>query len=458
MKYKYINFTIIVFLIVGLIGTGVWGYLQYRDKESYYRYIDNQVQKRYYDLVGSVETITAELSKLMVSSQTKENIVLFSKVWQSAYNAEEYLSQIPIRHEELTKSNKYFNQLGDYTFAMAQKSIKGERLSSEDINNLQQLYEYSVNLSEGLREVKDESIGGQMWTSQFKQNKDTQMIKEETEEAEAENPIEMQFTQFEERMNLYPELIYDGPFSEHMIQGIKPRLQGKKITEEEAAEKVREFIGKDRIQQMESQPGVDGRIVTYNFKVQQNNHATPTFICVSEIEGYIVNVLDNKQVNQANYSRKQAVEIANQFLEDKGFKEMVPTYSLKTDNTVFIVYAASQEGVIMYPDLIKVKVALDNGDIVGFDSAHYLTLNYQRQLYPPKLTPDEAKQSVSVRARIEDEPKLCYIPTEFGGEIYCYEVKASRGDEHFLIYINAETGIEEKILKAVISQDGTLMI
>ncbi len=458
MKYKYISLTIIVFLIGGLIGTGVWGYTQYRDKESYYRYIDNQVQKRYYDLVGSVETISTELSKLMVSSQTKENIVLFSKVWQSAYNAEEYLAQIPIRHEELTKSNKFFNQLGDYTFAMAQKSIKGEKLSPEDVNNLQQLYEYSVDLSQGLREVKDESIGGQMWINSTKQNKDTQMIKEETEEAEEQNPIELQFTQFEERMNLYPELIYDGPFSEHMIQGINPRLQGEKITEQEAEKKAREFIGEDKIQHIEGQPGMDGRIVTYNFKVQRKDHQTPTYICVSETEGYIVNVLDNKPVDQAKYSRKQAVEIADKFLKEKGFTDMVPTYSLKTDNNVFIVFAYTQDNVIMYPDLIKVKVALDNGDIIGFDSSHYLTLNYQREIPSPNLSPDEAKQSISVRANIEDEPKLCYIPTEFGGEIYCYEVKVNRGNEHFLVYINAETGIEEKILKALISQDGTLMI
>lgn len=447
-----------VLLLVGIIGTSIWGYTQYQDKVAYYQYIDNQAQKRYYDLVGSIETISTDLSKLMVSSQAKENILLFSKVWQSAYNAEEYLSQLPISHEELSQSNKYFNQLGDYTFAMAQKSIKGEKLSSEDIKNLQQLYEYSLDLSKGFREVKDENVGGQSWVNGFMPERNSQLIQQKTQEAENQNPIELQFTQFEERMNSYPELIYDGPFSEHMVGGIKPKLKGEKITVEEAAERVREFIGEDKIEQIEDQPGVDGRIVTYNFKVILKGYEAPVYICISETEGFVVNVLNNRTIEQGNFSRKQAVDMSNKFLEEKGFKSMVPTYSLKTENSVLVVYASTQDGVIMYPDLIKVKVALDNGDIIGFDSSHYLTLNYQREIPPARLSPDEAKQSVSVRANIEDEPKLCFIPTEFGGEIFCYEVKVNRGDEHFLIYINAETGVEEKILKAVISEDGTLMI
>ncbi len=445
-------------LVVALVGTGTWGYFQYQDKMRYTQHIDNQAQKKYYDLVGSIETISTDLSKLMVSSQTKENILLFSKVWQSAYNAEEYLSQLPISHEGLSQTNKYFNQLGDYTFAMAQKSIKGEKLSTEDLNNLQQLYEYSVDLSQGFREIKDESIRSQDWTGGFAQAKNTQQIQQETQETESQNPIELQFTQFEERMTQYPELIYDGPFSEHVVQGIKPKLQGKEITVEEAAEKVKEFIGEEKIEQMEDQPGVEGRIVTYNFKVALKGYEAPLYICISEIEGYVVNILNNRSIDQENFSRKQAVEMADKFLDEKGFKSMVPTYSLKTENAVLVVYAYSQEDVIIYPDLIKVKVALDNGDIIGFESSQYLTLNHQRELQPPKLSPDEAKQSVSVRANIEEEPKLCVIPTEFGGEIYCYEVKVNRGDEHFLIYINAETGVEEKILKAIISENGTLMI
>lgn len=457
MKKKYVNIGVIVILLVGVIGTSAWGYQQYRAKEDYYLYIDNQMRKKYHDLVGCVETISSELSKLMVSNQTKENIVLFSKVWQNAYNAEDYLAQLPLSHEDVEQSDKYLNQLGDYTFAMAQKSIKGKTLSQEDIQKLEQLYQYSVQLSAGLHEIKDETIGGKGWRNEYRRQEKFQLLEKNAEEVEA-NALQTQFTQFEERMTQYPELIYDGPFSEHVIQGVKPKLRGEKIDIDQAEKKVREFIGDDRIEAIEKQDGSKGKIVTYSFKVKTKEYETPIYIDISETKGYTVSVLDNRPVEKANISRKQAIQIADEFMNEKGYQNMIPTYSLKTENTVLINYAYQQEDVIMYPDLIKVKIALDNGDVVGFDAAHYLTMNTPRDLSAPSISPEEAKQSVSVRATITEQPQLCYIPTSFSKEIYCYEIKATRNDEHFLIYINADTGAEEKILKAIISENGTLMI
>lgn len=458
MKKKYIHMGIIGLLIAAVAGTGIWGYFQYQAKEDYYLFIDNQMRRNYHDLVGSVETISSELSKLMISTQAKENIVLFSKVWQNAYNAEDYLAQLPLSHEDIAKSDKFLNQLGDYTFAMAQKSVKGNILSQEDIENLEQLYQYSVQLSDGLHKIKDETIGGKAWQNEYRRKRAIQQLEENTEDMQEENSIQTQFTQFEERLNQYPELIYDGPFSEHVVQGVKPKLRGDKISVEEAEKRVKEFIGEDKIEAIEKEDGSKGRIVTHSFKVKAKESDSPIYIDISEIKGYTVSVLNNRPVEKANISRKQSITVANDFLNEKGYHNMMPTYSLKTDNTVLINYAFVQDNVVMYPDLIKVKVALDNGDIVGFDATHFLTLNTPRDVAEPVVSPAEARQSVSVRATITEEPQLCYIPTSFNGEIYCYEIKATKNDEHFLIYVNADTGIEEKILKAIISENGTLMI
>lgn len=450
-KYIYIG------LIIAIIGLGAWGAYQYNIKQNYSNYIDNQFKRKYYDLVGSVETISTELSKLMVSTQTKENIVLYSKIWQNAYNAEEYLSQLPIDHKQVNKIAKFLNQLGDYTFAMAQKSIKDKTLSTKDIDNLENLNNYAVELSEDLHKVEKDAVEGKVWQSIFKRKKSSQKLNQKAEKLEEQNPIQVSFAKFEERMTEYPELIYDGPFSENVIEGVRPKLKGEKITKEQASEKVKEFIGKENINKIDAQEGTKGRINTFSFIATSKNN-NPIFIDISETKGYVVYLLNNRNVAKSNISRKQAIDLGNKFLNDKGYKNMMPTYSLKTNNVVLINYAYKQNDVIMYPDLIKVKIALDNGEIVGFDSTNYLTLNYQRDVNPPKLSPEEAKTKVSIRAKIEEEPQLCYIPTSFSGEIYCYEIKVIKGDEHFLIYINADTGIEEKILKTIISENGVLMI
>ena len=63
-----------------------------------------------------------------------------------------------------------------------------------------------------------------------------------------------------------------------------------------------------------------------------------------------------------------------------GFENMKETYYLKQDGIVTINYAYNQDGVIMYPDLIKVKVALDNGEILGIETTGYLNNHTQRDV------------------------------------------------------------------------------
>jgi len=64
---------------------------------------------------------------------------------------------------------------------------------------------------------------------------------------------------------------------------------------------------------------------------------------------------------------------------------MVDTYYLKEDSTATINYAYKQDNVIIYPDLIKVKIALDNGEIIGIESKGYLTSHTVRAIPVQRL-------------------------------------------------------------------------
>ena len=110
---------------------------------------------------------------------------------------------------------------------------------------------------------------------------------------------------------------------------------------------------------------------------------------------------------------------------------MISTYTVKYGNAVLINYAYQQDDVVMYPDLIKVKVALDNGEIVGFDATQFLTNNYERPIEKPLLTPEQAQEKISPQAELKGSPRLCYIPTQSLREIYCYEFQATYKEIYF---------------------------
>ncbi|WP_432662529.1 germination protein YpeB [Wukongibacter baidiensis] len=451
------NTTIIILVVAIVISVG-WGTMQYREKNKYYTFLDNQFQRMFYDLVGSVETISTDISKLLVSSQEKENVVLYSNILMNAYNAQDNLSQLPIGHGEISKIEKFLNQVGDYTFALSRKSLNGDQLTKKDIENLEKLQSYAVDLGKDLHDLHDKALKGNVWKGELSRKGKDDLSKE----AKKKSKIQTQLVKYQERMIEYPELIYDGPFSEHAIQGMKPRLKGKKISEEEAKKKAIEFAGGGTVEKTSKSEENDSKISTYSFtlkpKNKENDKQNPIYIDISKTGGQPLLMLNNRKINKANISGPKAVEIASKFLEEKGFKNMKPTFSLRNDNVMVLNYVYVQDDVIIYPDLIKVKVALDNGTIVGFDATKFLTSNYNRKITEPKLSPEQAREKVSMRVETTEKPRLCYIPTPYLKEIYCYEFEAKYKGDTFFIYINARTGAEEKILKLLKRENGTLMI
>ncbi len=134
---------------------------------------------------------------------------------------------------------------------------------------------------------------------------------------------------------------------------------------------------------------------------------------------------------------------------------MKETYYLKQEGIVTINYAATQNNVVMYPDLIKVKVALDNGEVLGIETTGYLNNHTIRDVSKVNITREEAKKSLNKDLDIQSEG-LAVIPTEWQTEILCYEFKGKVEDREFLVYINADNGREEDILIITNTPNGTL--
>ena len=60
-----------------------------------------------------------------------------------------------------------------------------------------------------------------------------------------------------------------------------------------------------------------------------------------------------------------------------------------------------QDNVIMYPDLIKVKVALDNGEVLGIETTGYLNNHVEnRDISNIKITEEEAKKDLNTDLEI----------------------------------------------------------
>jgi len=178
-------------------------------------------------------------------------------------------------------------------------------------------------------------------------------------------------------------------------------------------------------------------------------------ISISKKGGHVILMNSNREIELQVLTMEQANKKGKEFLNSHGFPNMKETYYLKEGGIVTINYAYFQNEVIVYPDLIKVKVALDNGEVLGIETTGYLNSHAERVLNSPKITKDEVKENLNKNIEIQSEG-LAIIPTEWKTELLCWEFKGKVDNTDFLVYINAETGREEDILIIVNTPNGTL--
>ncbi|MGI6066881.1 MAG: germination protein YpeB [Bacillota bacterium] len=445
---------IIGLLTLALVVTGAWGYNQYRLNNQTRILLENQHQRAFYNLVGNVENISVLTSKSLVSGSPQQNLRLLSDIHWQANFAQDNLAQLPLSHETLTRTQKFLTQLGDYAYTLAKATADGKTFNSKEISQLEELHNEVGELGEALNELQKQVAQNGMQWQEIRSASQKKLDKEST------GYMDNSFQKIDQQMQKYPTLVYDGPFSDHMELRNPKDLSGKAITEEDAKRIAREFVDlrpdTDYVVTDNGKSTQDASIPVYSIRIAPR---TPSmgevfYVDVSQKGGHVVMVMNSRDIGNATIGLDEALEKAKAFLAKTEYKSMVPTYSLRQQNTMVVLFAYQENGVIVYPDLIKVNVALDNGQITGFEGAGYLINHYKRNLPEPSLSKDEAQEKLNPALKIESS-RLTVIPLETREEKLCYEFKTSYKGDDFLIYINALDGREEQILKLLKTPGGT---
>ena len=435
----WIALTVVLLIIIAVLGYNL------RNKSiAYSTTKENDYNRAFYEVVDYVQNVKTYLAKTMVSKSAEHGAEMLTHVWREANLAQSYVGMLPIESQELENTEKFLNQVSEYSYTLSRKNIDGEGLTDEDINKIKELYNYSNDLSNTLNEMSTELNNGTLTWEDLMKNTEASEIAEVST-----------FNVVEENFHEFTGLIYDGAFSEHMTSTEKKGLTGDDIDEETAKQKAEEFIGKDKIKNTQNNGYVEnGDIPVYRFEMTTNDNQT-IGISISKKGGHVVYLNYNRNVTEEKISEQDAVQMGKEYLASKGYPNMQETYYLKENGFITVNYAYKQGDVVIYPDLMKVKIALDNGEIIGLETTGYLNCHYERNIPTAQISMEEAKENLSDKIEIKSEG-LAIIPTEWNTEIFCYEFKGKVEDIDFISYINAETGEEEDILIITNTPNGTL--
>ena len=416
----------------------------YRAEQKYRMQVQYEYQYALSDLSDSLSNLSITLDKGRYASTPAQISGLSAKLWKEAGVAKNCLSRLPVSDFHLQNTNRFLSQVGEYSMTLAKKVIGQGKITQEERDTLSTLGEYAKEMNASIAQMKSDLDAGV-----------TNMEEILTVQAQGEDSAQTAnlsgFAELEDDFVSYPTLIYDGPFSDHLLERDPLLLQGKaEVSRNEARDIAAKALGAEDAGKLLEETDEDGTMPAYRFTYGSEEAA------VSKNGGYLIYKVCSKEHREQRYTVDHAVQIGARYLASMGLSGMKNTYYEISDGVCTINFASMEGEATCYTDLVKVSVALDEGVVCGYDARGYLTNHKARSLEAPKLSSREAADILSDQLAVKNY-QMAVIPTDGLNESYCYEFLCTGVDgENVLVYIDAQTGEEERILILIEDENGTL--
>ena len=185
----------------------------------------------------------------------------------------------------------------------------------------------------------------------------------------------------------------------------------------------------------------------YSVSIKNKNTGQEGSMDITKKAGYPIWFINYREVSEQKISLNDANLKAAAFLKENGYKNLELFESTQYDNTGVFNFVTTENNIRIYPEAIKVEVALDNGDIIGFSAEEYLkSLNDTREVEKPVLTSEQAREKVNPNFKIMEE-RQSIIVNDLNKEVLCYEFLGTIENDTYRIFINAVDGVEEEVEK-----------
>ena len=394
-------------------------------------------EKSYYEFGDSIENLDLNLSKLNVAEGEEEQQRLLVEVAIDSELATSDLANLPLDDENKFKLQKFINQVGDFAKSLNNKLIDGKSLTEEEKESLVGLQKITAELK-GLIAELNGKLNGYDFTAMLNKNGDI---------------ITKGFGEMQNLSIDYPELIYDGAFSDSKINETL-RLEGEEITKSQAEDifvKIFDYLGEIEVTETEE---VNGKYDVYFISGEADGESV--FAEISKVGGKLILFSVDNGCEEAVVTTDSAKEKAQMFLDELGINNMTAVWQQVAGNTATYNFAYEENGVIVYNDLIKVKVCLTSGKIVGYEAVSYYANHRERNIESAEIPKDEAVARVSGKLSVYSV-RLALIPVGTESEELSYEIVGDYDGYTYYVYIGAESGKELDIFKVIDTKDGALI-
>jgi len=321
-----------------------------------------------FETADNINAVETNLSKMLVSVDSKLSADLANEVWRQASLGSANLARLP-DSEGLADTHGFFVKVGDYAKYYAMRLYNGHKPSAEDYDRLNDFHMTCKTVSDevlGLvREIlAGEKIFGRRWPG-YKIR---------------QNPLSARIGNGDAGRINFPNVVYDGEYS-------------------------------DGIQAPTNSP--------HNF------------------------VAEYRQIGAAVLTEEDARAEAVKAAEAYEYRDMTPVRYSVSGGRATVELAKFHNEIIYYTDVVKVQVALDNGEVVAF--AEQIAVGNGSVNTKPTISEKTAISLISKKAAVTSA-KLAVVMYD-GNPRLTYELTAEYGGMLYRIYLDAHDGRELIILR-----------
>ncbi|MBY0122568.1 germination protein YpeB [Bacillus sp. S/N-304-OC-R1] len=428
-------------LTLGVAGTAFWGYQEHREKNAILINAENSYQRAFHTLTYKIDLLHDKIGTTLAMNSRKSLSPALADVWRLTSEAHSNVGQLPLTLLPFNKTEEFLANIGDFSYRTAVRDLDKEPLTDKEYENLKKLYSHSEEIQQELRKVQHLVLKNNLrWM-------DVEMALASGKET-ADNTIIDGFKTVEKTVEGYGETDL-GPtnVSLQRQENNFKHLKGRQISEDEAVKIASKYSGlKNNLSVNVTENGKGSDYGFYSVALLDQKTKQEASMDITKRGGYPIWFILSRDINNQKISLNEASNRAINFLNENGFKDLDLFESAQYNNTGVFNFVSTQDHIRIYPDSIRIKIALDNGGIVGLSATNYLQHNHKRNIQKPAISLEDARSKINPQLKVMED-RLAVIENDLKEEVLCYEFLGTLGNDTYRIFINADDGHEEMVEK-----------
>lgn len=430
--YKKLTTVLFPIAVIMLIVAIYWGFQQQKQKNEVMIKAENQYQRAYGNLTYYLGQLDEQMGQTLSISSTSNNHYRkgLINVWRLTSEAQQQVGLLPTNYIPINDTETFLTKVSNFSYKAAVRDLETEPLSEKELANLNELYKNAKEINTRLTDLKTHiSRAGLRWI-------DVELALKDDKTA-LHNPVIATLNDMNTTVQAYPEMDWGPAVNSLYTDDNIKLLSGENITQEQALKKATEFLDMDLANAEVIENGVKSSFPTISIKKDEY------MLTYVKKGGLLVGYNNFRDVGASTLKRKEAIERAEKFLEKHEYDELEEVAYSENDHVASIVFVAEQDDVLVYPDKVIIRIALDNGDVIGLQASEYAAHHHKRDQITPSISLEEAKQVLSKEFKLQDTD-LAIIKNDLSEEVLCYQFTGKVDNKQLRIFINAQNKKEEK--------------